>query len=101
VRRGPLSELARHRFHLIDAGRTTSALNPETKMKPDWGLLTYLHGAGRTETHKWLDGNRAGIGRRGTVDLHARYLAPPATHAAPAEAADPLASPILEPEAAA
>ncbi len=101
VKRGPLSGLARHRFHLIDAGRTTSALNPETKMKPDWGLLTYLHGAGRTETHKWLDGNRAGIGRRGTVDLHARYLAPPATHPLPAEAADPLASPTLEPEAAA
>jgi NTE family protein len=84
ARRGPLASLARHRFHLIDAGRTTSALNPETKMKPDWGLLTYLHGAGRTEAHKWLDGHRAHIGRRGTVDLRARYLAPPATRAAPA-----------------
>ncbi len=76
VRRGRLAALARHRFHLIEAGRYTGALSPETKIKPDWGLLTYLHGAGRTEAHKWLDGNRRNIGRRETVDLRARYLHP-------------------------
>jgi NTE family protein len=101
VRRGPLSELARHRFHLIDAGRSTSALNPETKMKPDWGLFTYLHGAGRTETHKWLDGHRAAIGRRGTVDLHARYLAPAVASAGPAAEPRRPAPAASEPEAAA
>ena len=45
-------------------------------MKPDWGLFTYLHGAGRTECYKWLDGALPSIGRRSTVDLKARFLAP-------------------------
>ena len=73
-RRGRLSPLARHRFHLVDAARHTSALSPESKMKPDWGLFTYLHGAGRTELHKWLDRNRTHVGRRESVDLRARFL---------------------------
>jgi NTE family protein len=61
--------LDRHRFHLVEAGRYTASLKHETKMKPDWGLFTYLHGAGRTETHKWLDRHRADIGRRETARL--------------------------------
>ncbi|MCB1519869.1 MAG: patatin-like phospholipase family protein [Hyphomicrobiaceae bacterium] len=64
--------LARHRFHLIDAGRHTSMLSAESKLKADWGLFTYLHGAGRMETHKWLDRHRKDIGRRETVDLAQR-----------------------------
>ena len=55
LRAGPAdARLARHRFHLIEAGRFTSALAPESKGKPDIELLTYLHGAGRSETEKWL-----------------------------------------------
>jgi NTE family protein len=79
ARRGstPDARLARQRFHLIDAGRFTGALAPESKGKPDIELLTYLHGAGRTETEKWLARNGASIGRRATVDfardLHAGY----------------------------
>jgi NTE family protein len=77
-RRPPrLSPLARHRFHLVEAGRHTSGLPPDTKLKPDWGLFTYLHGAGKIETAKWLDGARASIGRRSTVDLKARFLSDP------------------------
>ena len=53
-----------HRFHLIDAGRFTSTLAPESKGKPDIELLTYLHGAGRSETEKWLARHRRSIGRR-------------------------------------
>jgi NTE family protein len=71
-----LSTLARHRYHLIEAGRHTSALSANSKMKPDMGMFTYLHGAGRTEAYKWLDGSHANIGRRSTVDLKARFLAP-------------------------
>jgi NTE family protein len=49
-------------------------------MKPDLGLLTYLHGAGRTQMHKWLAKHRAAIGKRASVDLKARLLsATPAT----------------------
>ena len=43
-------------------------------MKPDWGLFTYLHGAGRTETHKWLDRHRGDVGRRETAHLGERIL---------------------------
>jgi len=63
------ARLARHRFHLIDAGRFTSALAPESKGKPELELLLYLHGAGRSETEKWLARNRSNIGRRSTVDF--------------------------------
>lgn len=76
------SPLVRHRFHLIEAGRYTAGLSPESKMKPDWGLFTYLHGAGRTETHKWLDRHRADVGKRETVDLAARLLSGPTDAAA-------------------
>src|SRR5262245_56715676 len=69
------ARLARHRFHLIEAGRFTSALAPESKAKPDLELLTYLHDAGRTETEKWLARARAQIGRRATVDLARHFLA--------------------------
>ena len=42
--------------------------------KPDWGLFTYLHGAGRTETHKWLDRHRNDVGRRESARLGERIL---------------------------
>jgi len=63
------ARLARHRFHLIEAGRFTSSLPPESKGKPDIELLTYLHGAGRSETEKWLARHRRSIGWKDTVDL--------------------------------
>ena len=71
-----LSPLATHRFHLIEAGRHTSALPAGSKMKPDWGMFTYLQQAGNEEAYKWLDGNHASIGRHSTVDLKARFLSP-------------------------
>ena len=87
----PDARLARHRFHLIDAGRFTGALAPESKGKPDLELLLYLHAAGRNETDKWLARSRASVGRRSTVDF-AKDLLPgrtgaaapaPATHSPP------------------
>jgi NTE family protein len=63
------ARLARQRFHLIDAGRFTSALAPESKGKPELDLLIYLHDAGRSETEKWLARSGASIGRRSTVDF--------------------------------
>ncbi|MCL4765989.1 MAG: patatin-like phospholipase family protein [Hyphomicrobiaceae bacterium] len=73
-RRGRTARLKRHRFHLIEAGRYTAGLSADSKLKPDKGLLTYLHGAGRIETRKWLDRHRASLGRRSTVDLRSHYL---------------------------
>jgi NTE family protein len=92
---GSDSRLARHRFHLIDAGRFTSALAPETKGKPELELLTYLHAAGRSETEKWLARSRTGIGKRSTVDLAKDLLpgrsgaaaTPPPTRPTPGAAA--------------
>jgi hypothetical protein len=54
---------------MIDAGRFTSALAPESKAKPELELLTYLYTAGRSETEKWLARSRSGIGRRSTVNF--------------------------------
>jgi NTE family protein len=66
--------LARHRFHLIDSGRFTSALAPDSKVRPELALLTYLFDAGSDETAKWIERNRASIGLRDTAEI-ARRLA--------------------------
>jgi NTE family protein len=68
------ARLGRHRFHLIEAGRFTSALAPESKGKPDIELLTYLFDAGRSEIEKWLARHRCSIGTKATVDLGAHFL---------------------------
>ncbi len=71
---GPMARLARHRFHLIEAGRYTSVLKPDSKALPDWGLLTYLHGAGRSEAGKWIERYLRNVGKRSSVDFQKRYL---------------------------
>lgn len=73
-RKGRLAPLAKHRFHLIEAGRYTSQLGPDTKLKPEWSTLSHLHAAGRTEAQKWLDRSRGAVGRHSSVDLSARFL---------------------------
>ena len=73
-RRSATARLQRHRFHLIDAGRYTAGLRGDSKLKPDKGLLTYLHGAGRIEARKWLERHRASVGRQSTVDLRTHFL---------------------------
>jgi NTE family protein len=70
------ARLARHRFHLIEAGRFTAALAPESKGKPDIELLIHLHGAARSETEKWLARHRGSVGWTSTVDLARYFLAP-------------------------
>lgn len=72
--RGRYAKLATHRFHLIEAGRHTASLSPDSTMKPDWSLLSYLFSAGRDEADKWLGRHRSSIGRRSTVDLKERFL---------------------------
>jgi NTE family protein len=75
-RRNPAdARLAHHRFHVIEAGRFTAALAPESKIKPDLELLTYLHGVARLETEKWLARYRGDIGSKSTVDLAEHFLA--------------------------
>jgi len=71
---GPNAALARHRFHLIEAGQYTRFLRPESKVKPDWGLFMSLHAAGRDEAVLWLKAHKRKVGWRGSVDLGAHYL---------------------------
>jgi hypothetical protein len=68
-------------------------------MKPDWGLFTYLHGAGRTEAHKWLDRNRRHVGKRESIDLRARFLegGPEATASPPASVEPAMPAEPVEP----
>ena len=68
--------VARHLFHLIDAGRFTSSLAPESKGKPELEMLNYLHASGRSETEKWLARAKASVGVRSTVDLQRYFLEP-------------------------
>lgn len=77
--RGPMTRLARHRYHLVEATRYTSVLKPDTKVQPDWGVLTYLRDSGRTEAGKWIERHLRDVGRRSSVDLRKRYLDIPAT----------------------
>lgn len=72
--KGRLASLARHRFHVIDGGEVTGALNPETTIKPDWAVMTYLHGAGRDSADKWLSASRDSVGRTESVDLSRHFF---------------------------
>ena len=95
-RKGRLRPLAKHRFHLIEAGRHTASLSDESKMKPDRALFVHLFGAGRDETSKWLDRHRSSIGRKDTAELKARFLTPdvpPAEEVRQLRAAGPAAKP--------
>ncbi len=73
ARRGAKGALAAHRFHMIEAGRYTASLSDDSKLKPDLGLLTYLHSAGRMQAHKWIGQHLRAIGRRETADLAHRF----------------------------
>jgi len=98
--RGRYGKLATHRFHLIEAGRYTSALSPDSTMKPDWRLLNYLYSAGRDEAEKWISRHSASVGRRSSVDLKARFLMPQAADEAPRRADAPMARRRIQPAAA-
>ncbi len=65
--------LASHRFHLIEAGRYTARLKPESKIKPEREIVSHLFHAGRTEANKWLDRHLGSVGYIDTADLEATY----------------------------
>ncbi len=65
----PARRLARHRFHLVEAGHHTAILPADSKIQPDRTTISRLFLAGHTEAGKWLDRNASAIGRHATVDL--------------------------------
>jgi NTE family protein len=74
--------------HLIEREHGDLVKLGDSKGKPDIELLTYLHGAGRSETEKWLERSRRNIGRRASVDLRKHFLSGrPAPALLPPEAA--------------
>lgn len=74
--RGKFAPLCKHRFHLIDGSDITSGLSPDSIFKPDWSIITYLHGAGRNLAEEWLNGTTGALGRYETVDLVSHFLTP-------------------------
>ena len=66
--------LRRHRFHLIDATKHTQGLGQASKLSVDWEMLCYLRDAGREAASRWLRRNLSEVGRRGSVDLAAKFL---------------------------
>lgn len=77
--RTPAQRLAKHRFHLIEAGHHTAILPADSKIQPDRTVIARLFLAGQAEAGKWLERHGANIGRRSTVDLaeHLGKSAPP------------------------
>jgi len=74
--RGPYARLARHRFHLIDAGRHVASLPPGSKVSPDRRVIDALFAAGREEALGWIERHRADLGQRETVDLGKAFPTP-------------------------
>ncbi|MEZ5850336.1 MAG: patatin-like phospholipase family protein [Hyphomicrobiaceae bacterium] len=75
-RRSRSERLGAHRFHLVEAGRHTQALPPESKLRPDRAMLTGLFNAGREETRRWLGRSRKDLGYRSSIDLEAHFMGP-------------------------
>jgi NTE family protein len=46
---------ARHRPHVIDGGPALAALDPATKIDPDWPRLVQLRDLGRSAAEAWLE----------------------------------------------
>jgi NTE family protein len=65
--------LARHRFHLVEAGHHTAMLPAESKIQPDRTVISHLFLAGAAEAGKWLERHGDLIGRRATVDLPTHF----------------------------
>ena len=67
--RTPAQRLAKHRFHLIEAGQHTAILPADSKIQPDRTVIARLFLAGQAEAGKWLKRHGSDVGRRSTVDL--------------------------------
>jgi NTE family protein len=68
--------LARHRLHLIDGSAELAALDPNTRIDPDWSLLVRLRDQGRMAAEAWLC---ARLGRRVEAAALAAYSVPAST----------------------
>lgn len=67
--------LARHRYHLIEAGRFTGGLSVESRGQPEHELIRYLYQAGREQAGKWLERHKGDVGVRDTAEISRRLVA--------------------------
>lgn len=61
-------------LHAIRAEEAMAELPATSKYNTDWGFLTDLRDAGRTEGKKWLENHFKDIGKRSSVDIRGDYL---------------------------
>jgi NTE family protein len=61
-------------MHLIEAEDIIRELAGSSKMNGTWRFLMHLFEIGREHANRWLQENYDSIGKKGTVDLQARYL---------------------------
>ncbi len=70
------TRIAAHRFHMIEAGRHTAMLAPETKMRPDREMIEQLRTAGQDDAKRWFGRHIGDIGHRSSVDFNAQFFGP-------------------------
>ena len=60
-------------LHLVSDDAVMTGLSAATKLTPNPGLITLLHGAGRAACDGFLDRHRGDLGQRGSLDLAALF----------------------------
>ena len=70
MERGRMKDVA---LHLVADDSVMTALSASTKLTPNPGLITQLHGAGRAACDTFLARHGADLGQRGTLDLAALF----------------------------
>ena len=69
--------LARHRRHVIDGGPVLAALDPASKIDPDWPRLVQLRDLGRAAAEDWLQARGALPAAPAPAEPALRPLDPP------------------------
>lgn len=59
------------RLHAIVADNALGDLDPDSKLKTDWGFLQELHARGRDSAKGWINAHGDDVGRCDSVDLNA------------------------------
>lgn len=64
------------RLHMIADEDGLAPLHPSSKLNTDVRFLEALHGLGRAAADRWLHAHRRDVGKRGSLDIEATFLAP-------------------------
>lgn len=70
MERGRMKDVA---LHLVADDTVMTGLSASSKLTPNPGLITQLHGAGRAACDAFLDRHGADLGQRGSLDLAALF----------------------------